>query len=112
MSEFRDKLLSIGLSFKGFKGSERLQYGSNAPSTYVSSAETGGLPAYIMSEGLLEKEEIADIRQAVIEKEQARVKKGKVSVQRARVEALVNLAHQTKKGHRGKAIDKAIKGMG
>lgn len=108
-NEFIEKIRSLSFNFKN---TERLELGSNAPSCYVSAKETGGLPSYIMSDGSLEKEEIDDIRLAVIEKEQNRVKKGKKSIQKQRVEALTNLAHQTKQGQRGKAINEAMKGMG
>ena len=109
MNEFIEKIRSLSFNFKN---KERLELGSNAPSCYVSSKETGGLPTYIMSDGAMEKEEIADIRLAAIEKEQTRVKKGKRSFQKARVEALTNLAHQTKPGQRSKVITEAIKEMG
>ena len=107
-NEFIEKIRSLSFNFKN---TERLELGSNAPGCYVSSKETGGLPSYIMSDGLLEKEEIADIRLAVIEKERNRVKSGKKSVQKQRVEALTNLAYQTKPGQRAKAINEAMKEM-
>ena len=108
-NEFIEKIRSLSFNFKS---KERLELGNNDPSCYVSSKETGGLPSYIMSDGLLEKEEIADIRSAVIEKEKTRLKSGKKSIQKQRVEALTNLAHQTKPGQRSKVITEAIKEMG
>ncbi len=107
-NEFIEKIRSLSFNFKN---KERLELGSNAPSCYVSSKETGGLPSYIMSEGLLEKAEIDDIRLAVIEKEQSRKRKPP-SIQKQRVEALTNLAHQTQPGKRSKAITEAIKEIG
>lgn len=91
---------------------ERLQYGSGSPGRMISHKETGGLDIFIPSEGALEQDEVDYIAQGAIEKERARVKKGRKTELKARLEAYTQLALSQPPGNRAAAIKEAIQETG
>lgn len=90
---------------------KRLRYGSGSPGRILTHKETGGLDIFIPSDGALEQDEVDYIAQGAIEKEKARVKKARKSIQResqARIKAYTQLAMNTPRGQRAKVLRQAI----
>jgi len=94
------------------QGSQRLQFGSGSPGRVISHKETGGLDIYIPSAGAMEQQEVDYIAEGAIEKEKARVRKKKRTMQSANqaiVQAYVNLANSKPRGQKAKAIRETIR---
>ena len=94
------------------QGSQRLQFGSGSAGRMISHKETGGLDIYIPSAGAMEQAEVDYIAEGAIEKEKARVKKKKKTIQSANqaiVQAYVNLANSKPRGQKAKAIRETIR---
>lgn len=84
-----------------FKNKERLPYGSNSRGKMIAS-ESGRRAIFVPSFGALEKEEVEYLVEAAKEQEDDRLRKGKISVQKAALEAVTNEVRKAKPGQRAK----------
>ena len=105
-SEFIEKIKTLNIQFKG---RERLRYGSNAPSRFVRG-ENGERDLVVLSDGLLEKQEIDYIVEANKEKEENRLKNKKPSETNQTIGALIHEAQKAPRGKRGETIDRILEG--
>jgi putative FmdB family regulatory protein len=106
-----ERIISLP-SVRLVQGAKSLQFGSGSPGRMVTPKETGGVGIYIPSMGLMEQQEVDYIAEGAIEKEKARVKKKRKTIQGANqaiVQAYVNIANRAPKGQKANAIRKVIK---
>ena len=85
------------------KNKPRLRYGSEAPSKLIP-AEKGRSAIYVMSEGLLEQEEVDYIVEGVQEKED------RPRPQKKRLEKVIKAMNEAPKGKRAKTAREIIGG--
>lgn len=106
-----DRIISVP-TVKIIQGKKQLPFGTGSPGRMITHKETGGMGVYIPSYGSMEQDEVDYIAEGAIEKEKARVKKKKKSIQResqALVQAYVDLANKTPRGQKAKVLRQAIK---
>jgi putative FmdB family regulatory protein len=88
--------------------SPRLKYGSGSASRMIPSAQTGGVPIYIASEGAIQNDEMDYLTVGAIENEKARVKKRGNRQNKQLVSAYTELARRAPKGQRIKTLRAAM----
>lgn len=104
--EFIDKIKTLNFQFKG---RERLRYGGNAPSRFVKGKD-GERDLIVLSDGLLERQEIDYIVEANKEKEETRLRNKGVSKTNRAIGNLIHEAQKAPPGKRGETIDRILEG--
>lgn len=87
------------------KEKEQLQFGTKAPSQLVPSKVEGGHPSYILSEGMLEQEEIDHIALVQEERDIAQSKREKSATSKA-IGNIITTVTKEKRGNRFSAMKK------
>lgn len=91
------------------KGKGQQKWGREAPSKLVP-AEKGRSAIYVVSEGVLEKEEVDYLVEAEQYKEDERIKKRGRSATKENLEKVVEATRQAPSGERAKVAREIIKG--
>jgi hypothetical protein len=92
-----------------FKDRERLPYGSGSRGKFIPP-ENGRRAIFVPSFGVLEKEEVDYLVEAEKEKEDERLRSGKISLQKALLEEVVTEVKKAKPGERGKRAKEIMEG--
>ena len=104
MDELIEKIKTLGFIFKQ---KERLPYGQGERGQFIPP-ENGRRAIFVPSFGTMEKEEIDYVVEGAKEEENERIKRGKISIQKAMLEEVTQAVRKAPRGQRAKTAKRIL----